>query len=603
MRRFFICILLISSTLFGHVEERYLIWQIPEVFWEYDWIREMFQEVPFKEIWDGSFEQVRDRAIIVVGGLNQEKLDAYLNKFKERNFTFGLIHLSDEWYSDPTHCYNSAAFVYRNYWHKNFLTSPHVRSFPLGYKNGFWGNCHNREIKEAKRRAFTWSFAGQINKSTRIAMISQMKKIPSYFIHEIQTFADPKSLAPEKYRDLLLDSLFVPCPRGGWNLDSFRVYEALECGCIPIVEKGPLDYFTKFLGEHPFLTVGSWDEAPALIENALKNPEQLEKLRNVCQEWWKTYKRNLQHEVAKTVKAHFAESAITYSIDGPGRFGDCLMNYIHAKWVSYKYDMPLLYTPFWYSNELQLSQLEPAHNTNHDRYTRVRLGQHEKLDEFMQKNRGKSVLFHIPYFPESSWEREHYSAANHWPYFPIDPKDSGFKAELRKCIAPIQTLSPLHLPKDRISVAVHVRLGTGYDNEESLKNTPTKFPPHEFYIDGIRTIYHMLHKRPLYVYIFTDDPSPREIAQKYQSELRDCNVEFGYREKDNRHDAHVVEDFFAMAQFDCAIHGDSNYSTCASMIADYKLEITPGKPRMVGNRGVIEVLQITTGTIETVIHQ
>lgn len=286
----------------------------------------------------------------------------------------------------------------------------------------------------------------------------------------------------------------------------------------------------------------------------------------------------------------FAENAVTYPLND-GRFGDCLLSYIHAKWLSYKYDVPLLYVPFRYSHELKLSQLEPSCYTNGHRFTQKILQQHEKLETL---NAAVSTLFMIPYFPESAWERENLSLWNNALYFHVDPSDPGFKTELKRCIAPIQVLPELPLPKNRTSVAVHVRLGTGVDTGPTFECFPMKFPAHEFYIDGIRTIYQMLHRSPLYVHIFTDDPNPLAIVQKYQSALSDCNIEFGFRESGNRHDSHVVEDFFAMTQFDCSVHGDSNYSICASFIADYKIEITPVKPYILNDRALIDVVRITT---------
>ena len=41
-----------------------------------------------------------------------------------------------------------------------------------------------------------------------------------------------------------------------------------------------------------------------------------------------------------------------------GRLGDQLIAYMHAKWVSYLYDIPLLYKPFHYSNDLVLDDKE-----------------------------------------------------------------------------------------------------------------------------------------------------------------------------------------------------------------------------------------------------
>jgi len=50
-------------------------------------------------------------------------------------------------------------------------------------------------------------------------------------------------------------------------------------------------------------------------------------------------------------------SMITYGLSG-SRFGDGLISYMHAKWLSFKYDIPLLYTPFPQSDYLRLAHME-----------------------------------------------------------------------------------------------------------------------------------------------------------------------------------------------------------------------------------------------------
>ena len=82
----------------------------------------------------------------------------------------------------------------------------------------------------------------------------------------------------------------------------------MECGCIPIVEKYPLDYFEKLMGKYPFLAVNSWDEAPALIEKFLEDPVRLEALRAECYAWWLEHKKTLQREIADLVQESFFSS-------------------------------------------------------------------------------------------------------------------------------------------------------------------------------------------------------------------------------------------------------------------------------------------------------
>lgn len=277
--------------------------------YEWDWLKEVLSEFDVKEFRNNTYDLFLDNSIIVISSFdtsNEEELfNNYLKKLQSKNCKFGVIHTSDELYSASTDFYDQCKFVLRNYWHKKFKDYPNVTYFPLGYKQGFWKDS-DKVIKDSFHRDYAWSFAGQVRKSTRIDMINNMKKIPNYFFYEIFYFDAPDSLSAEDYRDILLDSVFVPCPRGFWNLDSFRVSEALECGCIPIVEKAPLDYFEHLFGKYPFLAVESWSQAPELIKQLLANPERLEQLRLDCQQWWLEHKKMMKSQVGEVVTRSFA---------------------------------------------------------------------------------------------------------------------------------------------------------------------------------------------------------------------------------------------------------------------------------------------------------
>ena len=283
-------------------EPLHLVWQVDrERIWETDWILELLSGYEIEEIIDGHFEEMRDQSLVVICGDPGD----YFNQMREMNYRFGVIHLSDETYSHPTEFYPLADFVLRNYWHKKFLDQKNVSFIALGYKNGFWRGSSRPSIHDAIDRHYDWSFAGQIGShSTRGVMVSSMKQIPNYYIHEIFTWNDSTSLSPTAYRDLMLDSIFIPCSRGYFNLDSFRVYEALECGCIPIVEKTPFDYFQSLFGDHPFIAVDSWEEAPELVDELLDDWDRLEERRQACYQWWLDYKKQARNQIRALIQNH-----------------------------------------------------------------------------------------------------------------------------------------------------------------------------------------------------------------------------------------------------------------------------------------------------------
>ncbi len=132
-----------------------------------------------------------------------------------------------------------------------------------------------------------------------------MKTIDGYYFYEIFNFNAHNQLNVLVYRDILIESIFVPCPTGWGNADSFRLYEALESGCIPIVETR-YDYFESLYPGHPLIAIDSWEKAPALIRSYLADPYRLEQKRVECYEWWLNYKEDLKSMIAQIVNEHFS---------------------------------------------------------------------------------------------------------------------------------------------------------------------------------------------------------------------------------------------------------------------------------------------------------
>lgn len=80
----------------------------------------------------------------------------------------------------------------------------------------------------------------------------------------------------------------APCPAGIESVDSFRLYQAIEAGCVPVVERfdrhgNDERMWEMVYGDHfPVPMVDSWDELPALVDSLLVGWEyEAEK----CQMW------------------------------------------------------------------------------------------------------------------------------------------------------------------------------------------------------------------------------------------------------------------------------------------------------------------------------
>jgi len=142
-----------------------------------------------------------------------------------------------------------------------------------------------------------WSFAGTnwMNRANDMAVLDCIT--PNY-VKWFNDWNDPNQLKHEEYISLMLNSKFIPCPRGQ-NVETYRFYEALDCGCIPVfIESPENDHWLKlFNGQMPFLKIDSWMHAAALIQHFQTNNEQLENYRKAVLISWSRYKMGLKERV------------------------------------------------------------------------------------------------------------------------------------------------------------------------------------------------------------------------------------------------------------------------------------------------------------------
>jgi hypothetical protein len=262
---------------------------------------------------------------------------------------------------------------------------------------------------------------------------------------------------------------------------------------------------------------------------------------------------------------------VTYTFS-QGRLGDNILSYLHAKWVSYKYNIPLLYRTFPYSSDLVMDTQE----IHFDSFQKNHFGKIIKMKDkkINLHSSDESVLYIVPYYAEAKYEKEHPKPGR--PYFNVDWKDKGFRLIARKCIAPQKPLRLLSIPTDCITIAVHVREGGGFDSRKMIDKYFWKLPPLSFYIDSLRKVVGMFSEKKIYCYLFTDAQDPCALVKKIQQEMpQEISIFFDYRKDNNRHDTNVLEDFFSFFLFDVLIRSDSNFSLVPSLLNDYAVLVTP----------------------------
>jgi hypothetical protein len=83
----------------------------------------------------------------------------------------------------------------------------------------------------------------------------------------------PNMLGREETLSILLNSWCVPCP-SGHNAETFRFYEALEAGAVPIVVKESNEAFLNYISSHfQILVADSWEHAAQIVYTLKQQPQ------------------------------------------------------------------------------------------------------------------------------------------------------------------------------------------------------------------------------------------------------------------------------------------------------------------------------------------
>lgn len=152
-----------------------------------------------------------------------------------------------------------------------------------------------QNAREAEKRFYNFSFSGQVTHERRTDCALALEKLPNGFLNKTAGFT--QGLNHQQYYELMANSKVIPCPSGPGTPDSFRFFEALEAGCVPIADSRtprdsePTRYWNLLFGENlPFPVIDSWEaQAKDMIQYHV---DVWPKTANEIFAWWQGYKRN-----------------------------------------------------------------------------------------------------------------------------------------------------------------------------------------------------------------------------------------------------------------------------------------------------------------------
>tara|TARA_B100000029_G_scaffold370199_1_gene364029 strand:- start:59 stop:940 length:882 start_codon:yes stop_codon:yes gene_type:complete len=252
------------------------------------WIYEILKKVKYKII-EKETDLEKGDIVIIIDSSIEEKIKLY-ERLKLICSKIFLLHLGDEsGIYDFSSVYNNCNFIWRPYCSNRFFKNNKVQCIPIGYKSGV--------INQNNTRKYKWSFVGTPHKTSRHDLLFQFSDIKPSFCHKTQKF-DQKIISVSEMSDVLSSTQFMPCPNGFVHPETYRLYEALECGCIPIVENA-YKYYDRLFPKNPFIKVDKWVEAKSILNNW--SNKKINEKSDECVTWWSEYKNNLRNSIYRKI--------------------------------------------------------------------------------------------------------------------------------------------------------------------------------------------------------------------------------------------------------------------------------------------------------------
>lgn len=147
------------------------------------------------------------------------------------------------------------------------------------------------ELVTHGEKSVDWFLSGQANHEHRRRCFAALRKVPGG--EAIRTEGFTRGLARPDYLARLSAAKVAPCPSGPKTPDTFRVWEALEAGCVPLADyscPAGVHGFWRWAFRPPFPVVTDWGDTSALMERTLAD---LPRLATRTAAWWLRYKRDL----------------------------------------------------------------------------------------------------------------------------------------------------------------------------------------------------------------------------------------------------------------------------------------------------------------------
>jgi hypothetical protein len=175
---------------------------------------------------------------------------------------------------------------------------------------GYPPQLHDHVSKEVPDKHYDYFFAGQVTHERRQEMMTALRMVNARkndikgFTFSSQGFT--QGLPQDEYHVKFSESKVAPCPSGPETPDTFRLFEALELGCVPLADTRVTiggfsdDYWTFFFGEQPpFPVITDYDSLHGYMQDQVR---EYPRKNNRVFSWWQSKKRDMAYTLKQDIE-------------------------------------------------------------------------------------------------------------------------------------------------------------------------------------------------------------------------------------------------------------------------------------------------------------
>jgi len=292
----------------------HVIWKSyhkPEIiergYWDQGLLEDIFKQFDVEHHTDFDWIGKKDGAVVIINGRTHVDDIDQINEDIAKLKWVVFIDTGDE----------EAVFPWRKVKHpmmKVWIMMPRMTEHNDAHfklPNGYRPTTHE-ELKNIgyQEKPLDWFFVGQVNHERREQCVQELDYFVKSGENQNGTLVKTKEFGKEsipyhEYLKIMAQTKIVCCPSGIESADNFRLYEALEAGCLPVADAFSANFKTPgfwqyiFGDDVPFPIVSYWDKFHDLLPELLKDyPANA----NRCFAWWQLKKREIKYRLLDDVK-------------------------------------------------------------------------------------------------------------------------------------------------------------------------------------------------------------------------------------------------------------------------------------------------------------